>query len=113
MTDACTDTHSELQALIDSTSSPSSIFHTSNISKFTDTTVYSPPAQSSSDEPEPKKRKLNGESSNALPAGSGVTLGNDTTKAVYPSLMVSNPHLKKVHETMKRECEQLAELCVS
>ncbi|CAL1694151.1 unnamed protein product [Somion occarium] len=107
----------ELQELIDSTSSPSSIFHPSHAIKFTDATVYPPPTSLSTAEgPETKKRKLNGDSpssgnNGSAAPGSGITLRNDASRALYPNLIVANQHMKQVHETVKKECEQLADLC--
>lgn len=60
---------------------------------------------------ETKKRKLDSdESVNGVT--SGVSATNDTRNARYPNLMHANKHIVKVHELMKRECEQLAELIV-
>ncbi|EMD41836.1 hypothetical protein CERSUDRAFT_120763 [Gelatoporia subvermispora B] len=100
----------ELQALIDSTIHPSSPFHPSHAANFTDTTVYPPPSYlADSEGSETKKRKLDSdESVNGVT--SGVSATNDTRNARYPNLMHANKHIVKVHELMKRECEQLAEL---
>ncbi|OCH96443.1 proteasome activator pa28, REG alpha/beta subunit [Obba rivulosa] len=97
----------ELQALIDSANFPSSPFHPSHAANSTDPTVYPPPTHSAdSHGPETKKRKLDAdESTNGV-----LTSGNDIRNACYPNLMHANKHIIKVHEIMKRECEQLAEL---
>ncbi|KAA1468049.1 proteasome activator pa28, REG alpha/beta subunit [Dentipellis sp. KUC8613] len=92
----------ELQQLIESTSSPSSPFHISHAAT-TDTTIYPPPP--TSDEPDVKKRKLD---LDGRAAGNGV---NDTRYARFPNLVLANKHLAPVDEAVKRECEQLAELC--
>ncbi|KAL4252495.1 PA28 family protein [Abortiporus biennis] len=103
----------ELQALLNSTNSPSSIFHLSHAAKSTDATVYSspPPTVPSSGGPDTKKRKLAHEEGVNGKASATLTAVNDTHNARYPSLMLSNQHVIQVHETVKRECEQLAEYC--
>ena len=96
---------SELQKLIDSTYDHNSPFHLSHAPKSTDITVYPAPAPSS--EPEPKKRKLDsGDAVNGIPH-------IDLKHAKHPGQMVSNKHIVALHEQLKRECETLAELCVS
>ena len=103
----------ELQALLDTTSSSSSPFHLSHAAETTEATVYPPPATSSSAGPDTKKRKLNNE--DVVNGGSAHTpsAGNDTRNALYPNLMLANPHITKVHGILKKECEQLADLVVS
>ena len=97
----------ELQALIDSTSDPSSPFHIAHALHSTDTTVYSAP---STTEPDSKKRKLD---SGTGINGTSALPGNDTQHAKHPGLMKANKHMVEIHEQLKRECEVLAELCVS
>jgi proteasome activator subunit 3 (PA28 gamma) len=95
---------SELTKLIESTSTPDSPFHISHPSSFTDATVYPTPSSTAYDEPEAKKRKRNGD-------GNTAPGGNDTQQARYPNLVLGNKHISKAHQQVKKECEQLAELC--
>jgi proteasome activator subunit 3 (PA28 gamma) len=94
----------ELNKLIETTSTLDSPFHLSHASSFTDATVYPTPSSAVYDEPEAKKRKRNGDGSIAVGA-------NDIQHARYPSLVLANKHLSKAHQQVKKECEQLAELC--
>jgi hypothetical protein len=94
----------ELQLLIESTSSPDSPFHLSHASKSTDVTVYPSP---SSEEPAAKRQKLSPE---AAVARNGM---NNTDYSGIPNLVLANKHVDTVHMVVKRECEQLADLCVS
>ncbi|KAI0931319.1 hypothetical protein AcW1_001257 [Taiwanofungus camphoratus] len=107
-------THSyrELQKLIDASNAPSSPFHSSHAATTTDPTIYPPPG-SSSEEPEGKKRKRTAEGSANGTSSLGLTSGNDLQHARYPNLVLANKHLVKVHADVKKECEHLAELCVS
>lgn len=95
---------SELHELINSTSSPSSPFHISNLT--TDSTVYPPPT-AASDEPESKKRKLTEASVNGKTESAHVDVG-----ARYTNQMLSNQHVLKVHSIVKKECEELADSIV-
>ncbi|KAJ3477253.1 hypothetical protein NLI96_g10596 [Meripilus lineatus] len=97
----------ELQALLDTTSSPTSPFHLSHLAETTDTTVYPPPTASATSGPDAKKRKLNNEEA---VNGAHPPASNDTRNALYPNLMLANPHITKVHNILKKECEQLADL---
>ncbi|KAH9950994.1 proteasome activator pa28 REG alpha/beta subunit [Amylocystis lapponica] len=63
-----------------------------------------------SEEPEPKKRKRGADGS-ANGTAAAYTSSNDTQHARYPNLVLSNQHIVKVHADLKKECEQLAELC--
>ncbi len=101
----------ELQALLDTTASPSSPFNLSNITESTDTTVYPPPTVPGN--PDTKKRKLNNEDSVNGGHAHKATASNDVRNALYPNLMLANTHLTKVHNILKKECEQLADLVVS
>ncbi|KZP25415.1 proteasome activator pa28 REG alpha beta subunit [Athelia psychrophila] len=92
----------ELNEFIETTSTPDSPFHLSRAAASTDATVYPPPTDD--DGPEAKKRKRNTET------GSGATNSNDTRHAVYPNLMLGNKHIVIIHATIKKECEQLADL---
>ncbi|TFY64281.1 hypothetical protein EVJ58_g2732 [Rhodofomes roseus] len=100
----------ELQQFIDSTNDPSSPFHMSHAAESTDTTVY-PPPNSAEDGPDVKKRKLHSSDANGAVSTAGLTILNDTRHAVYPNLVAANQHLDKVHALVKKECEQLADLC--
>lgn len=97
--------YSELNEFIETTSTPDSPFHLSRVAASTDATVYPPPTDE--DGPEAKKRKRNTETS------SGATNSNDTRHAAYPNLMLGNKHIVMIHATIKKECEQLADLVVS
>ncbi|KAI0003791.1 proteasome activator pa28 REG alpha/beta subunit [Russula compacta] len=92
--------------LIKSTSSTSSPFHQSHAAKSTDVTVHPPPNVSSSNgEPDQKKRKRE--------AGAGDIndqVLSDTQHGRFPNLFHENKHLVSVHQTLKKECEQLIEL---
>lgn len=90
--------------MITSTDMPSSPFHLSNLT--TDATVYPPPA-GATDEPESKKRKL------ADGALNGKTLHETDSGARYTNQMLSNKHVVKVHDILKKECEELADSIVS
>ncbi|KAI0361005.1 proteasome activator pa28 REG alpha/beta subunit [Trametes cingulata] len=94
----------DLQKLIDSTSQPTSPFHLSHAPHSTDATVYPPP--SASTEPEAKKRKLE-----TGGAPNGVSTSSDASHAKHPGKMLSNKHTIALHEHLKRECEELADLC--
>ena len=97
----------ELQELIDSTSDVASPFHISHAAPSTDTPVYPAPAAPELDS---KKRKLDsGVSVNGVSSGHG----NSLQHAKHPGLMTSNKHTSAVHDQLKRECEILADLCVS
>ncbi|KAH9913337.1 proteasome activator pa28 REG alpha/beta subunit [Epithele typhae] len=95
----------KLQDFVDSTSNPQSPFHLSNASHSTDATVYPTP---STTEPDSKKRKLD---SGAVKNGVAACSSNDIQHAKHPGMMLSNKHMIAVHETLKRECEILVDLC--
>ncbi|KZT08546.1 proteasome activator pa28, REG alpha/beta subunit [Laetiporus sulphureus 93-53] len=101
----------ELQELIDSTKSPSSPFHESHGVMSTDATVYPPPDPRSSEGPETKKRKLEADDFENVSSTSALTHPNDVYFARYPNLILANQHLVKVYDRLKKECEQLADLC--
>ncbi|CCL98076.1 uncharacterized protein FIBRA_00070 [Fibroporia radiculosa] len=100
----------ELQELIDSALSLSSPFNIAHAATATDVTVYPPPGPPS-EEPESKKRKLNAEGSVNGTASSGITSVNDTQHARLPNLMLANKHIETVYSILKKECEQLADVC--
>jgi proteasome activator subunit 3 (PA28 gamma) len=56
-------------------------------------------------EPDTKKRRMDVDGS--LPGS------NDTMYARYLAQVRSNQHLTKVHDVVKRQCEELAKSCVS
>ncbi|KAH9937379.1 proteasome activator pa28 REG alpha beta subunit [Fomitopsis serialis] len=99
----------EIQQLIDSTNDSSSQFHTSHAATSTNPTVY-PPPNSTEEGPDVKKRKLHSSDANGV-VSMGLTAANDIHHAVYPNLVKSNQHIDNVHTVVKRECEQLADLC--
>ncbi|KZT74934.1 proteasome activator pa28, REG alpha/beta subunit [Daedalea quercina L-15889] len=98
----------ELQQLIDSTNDESSPFHISHAATSTDPTVHPPPFVEEG--PDVKKRKLHSSDTNGV-VTTGLTLSNDVRHAVYPNLVTANQHIDKVHGIVKKECEQLADLC--
>ena len=106
-----TDAHRELQQLIDSTNDESSPFHISHAAYSTNPTVHPPPTLTE-EGPDVKKRKLHSNDTNGV-LTTGLTLSNDVRHAVYPSLVTANQHIDKVHAIVKKECEQLADSCVS
>ncbi|KAJ7675382.1 proteasome activator pa28 REG alpha beta subunit [Mycena rosella] len=94
----------ELQKLIQSTSVPGSPYHRDLTTTTTDTTVYPPPAllHTNGEQPQLKKRKMDDGSL------ASAELANDTQHARIPSLVLANKHMTTLHETLKRECEELA-----
>lgn len=100
---------SELQALIESASSPSSPFHSSHASSSTDPTVYPPPT-SEADGPDSKKRKLTDGVANG--ATHNLTTSNVTEGARYVNRVTANKHITQVHEIVKKQCEELADSIV-
>ncbi|GJE86187.1 proteasome activator pa28, REG alpha/beta subunit [Phanerochaete sordida] len=96
----------QLQELITSTSESSSPFHVSNLS--TDTTVYPSPA-TTSDEPESKKRKLTDGAHNGRTSYDGTGASHTHEGARFTNQMIANPHIQKVHNILKVECEELAD----
>lgn len=106
----------ELHQFTQNTLSPDSPFHGSHAQSenFTDTTVYPPPSDPPSEEPQLKKRKrdLNGTD----PAGASLSIPsatNDSQFARLPSYMLANQHMSQhVHQIVKRECEQLVTMVV-
>ena len=106
-----TSAHRELQQLIDSTNDESSPFHISHAANSTNPTVHPPPTLAE-EGPDVKKRKLHSNDTNGV-LTTGLTLSNDVRHAVYPNLVTANQHIDKVHAIVKKECEQLADSCVS
>lgn len=92
-------------------SNPTSPFNMSNATKHTDTTIYPPPIESSTDEPDTKKRKLADGGVN----GSVIahTADNVTDGARFTNSMHANKHLEQVYAVLKKECEELADSIVS
>ena len=81
---------------------PESNFNESQALNGTDVTVYPEPFHSI----ETKKRRLED--------GTMDVVGQpaSTTYARLPSQMVANQHLVKVHNEIKKECEELVQLIV-
>ena len=68
--------------------------------------VYPPLSPSNSaGESDKKKRKREVEETNSH-------VPNDTQHARFPNVFHANQHIASVHETLKKECEQLIELTV-
>ncbi|OSX66945.1 hypothetical protein POSPLADRAFT_1042239 [Postia placenta MAD-698-R-SB12] len=101
----------ELQQLIDASSDPSSPFNISHATSATDVTVYPPPGRAPSEEPDSKKRKRSADDGVNGTSAAGLTSSNDAHHARFPNLILANKHLTTVHAAVKKECEQLAELC--
>ncbi|KAK2461593.1 hypothetical protein APHAL10511_006056 [Amanita phalloides] len=97
----------ELSELLGTASNADSPFNSSHAPSFTDVTVY-PHAQSVSDEPLVKKRKLNGLGD--VDESPQVYSTNDVQFARLPSLVHANNHIVKLHEHVKKECEQFVGL---
>jgi len=92
----------ELQKLILETSSPASPFDVSHVATFTDTTVY-PSSTSSSNEPDSKKRRLSIDGTSKP--------SNDSGGARYAQQVIANHHLTRVHQEIKKQCEDLTSSC--
>ncbi|KAM6498494.1 Proteasome activator pa28 [Amanita muscaria] len=90
----------ELSSLLETTSNPDSPFHPSHAPSFTDATVYTQPG-TKSEEPTTKKRKINGD------GDVDASTSNDTRFSRLPSRVRGNNHVVRVHETVKKECQQL------
>lgn len=76
-------------------------------SKKTDTTVYPPPSHSDAEDSHTKKRRRTADGS--------VENGDVhyTPHPKYPDVIHSNEHISSLHEIVKKECDQLADLSVS
>ncbi|KAI9509534.1 proteasome activator pa28 REG alpha/beta subunit [Russula earlei] len=75
-----------------------------SLSTSTDVIVHPPPnGPNSNGEPDKKKRKREAGEANDR-------VMSDTQHARYPNVFHANEHLVSVHETLKKECEQLVEL---
>ncbi|KAF8733939.1 hypothetical protein AX14_003558 [Amanita brunnescens Koide BX004] len=96
----------ELSELLDTTSNADSPFHLSHASSFTDVNVY-PCTQPALDEPAQKKRRLNGSSDGEEEVSGPHATINDVQYARLPSGVHANHHIVKLHEIVKKECEQL------
>ncbi|KIJ46348.1 hypothetical protein M422DRAFT_46118 [Sphaerobolus stellatus SS14] len=94
----------ELTELIETTNDESSPFNQSLLYDTTDATVYPPPSVANG-EPDAKKRKRKEEDS------AGVANVNDTSHALYTSRVLSNKHVNKTQDRVKKECEELVDLC--
>jgi proteasome activator subunit 3 (PA28 gamma) len=84
-------------------SSPSSPFHLDHAKTSTDPRIY--PAPNVDGEPDTKKRRMETDGT--------ASVGNDTAYARYLASVHANQHLTKVHAIVKKECEELAQNCVS
>lgn len=91
---------------------PSSPFHLSRASEFTDPTVYPPPIDVPMEEPESKKRKLDDGTVNGDATHSQLK-GHVNEGARFCNHMVANTRLTAVYSIVKKECEELAESIVS
>ncbi|KDQ31037.1 hypothetical protein PLEOSDRAFT_155700 [Pleurotus ostreatus PC15] len=80
--------------------SPFNMLH----SKKTDTTIYPPPSNADAEDPHTKKRRRTADGS----AENGDV--HHTPHPKYPDLVHSNEHISSLHETVKKECDQLADL---
>jgi len=80
----------------------------------TDATVYPPPAADSvvTGDLQPKKRRLTADGDSETGVITPTAGLNDIKQARYPNLFLANTHIATVHEIVKRECEDLADLCV-
>jgi proteasome activator subunit 3 (PA28 gamma) len=80
----------------------------------TDASVYPPPAADSvvTGDLQPKKRRLTADGDSEIGVITPTAGLNDIKQARYPNLFLANAHMATVHEIVKRECEDLADLCV-
>lgn len=81
-------------------------FHTPS---STDATVYPEPTKP--EEPENKKRKR-AKDEETVTSGGGIQT-NAAHHGRFPYLMLANKHVATANEQVKKECEELARLCVS
>ncbi|KAF8531935.1 proteasome activator pa28 REG alpha/beta subunit [Gautieria morchelliformis] len=91
----------QLNEIIESTQDASSTFHQSHLYKTTDTTVYPPPSPLDT-----KKRKRSEDDLDGI-----HPMRNDLSDARFPSLVLANQHVKQAQEKVRKECEDLIELC--
>lgn len=61
---------------------------------------------------QPKKRRLTADGDSDTGAVTPTAGLNEIKQARYPNLFLANTHIATVHEIVKRECEDLADLCV-
>jgi len=101
----------ELQALLDTTSSPSSPFHISHAASSTDATVYPAPSNLDEREYDTKKRKRNTASNAIVVDGSVAGNGNSTQYARFPNRFRANGHIHTVNVDIKNLSEELIDLC--
>ena len=80
----------------------------------TDATVYPPPAADSvvTGDYQPKKRRLAADGDSETGVITPTAGLNDVKQARFTNLFLANTHIATVHEIVKRECEDLADLCV-
>lgn len=97
----------DLQGILNSVNSPSSIYNISHATTSTDPTVY--PEPSGQDELEKKKRKRLDTDGNDVE----FTRPQSTQYARLPNLIHANKHIVEVHKSIKKECEDMVMLVVS
>ncbi|KAL4269278.1 PA28 family protein [Pleurotus pulmonarius] len=93
----------ELHQIIQTYSNVDSPFNMSHAKK-TDTTVYPPPSHLDAEDSHTKKRRRTADGS---PENGDM---HHTPHPKYPDLVHSNEHISLLHETVKKECDQLADL---
>ena len=95
---------SELSAIIEDANAPDSPYNISQAPGSTDPKVYPPPSTSDFNGPFSKRKRVE----------DGITpLTNEIVNARYPELVHANKHILKLQETIKAECAQLSDSCVS
>ncbi|KAF9502428.1 proteasome activator pa28 REG alpha/beta subunit [Pleurotus eryngii] len=94
----------ELHQIIQTYSNADSPFNMSH-SRKTDTTIYPPPSNPDAEDPHNKKRRRTADGS----AENGDV--HHISHPKHPDLVHSNQHITSLHETVKKECDQLADLC--
>jgi len=102
----------ELQAWVEETNDVASDLHISQASSSTDTTIYPAPAVVVNDERSPKKRKRTTSATDAHSNGGEARAdANPSNYVVYSQLIHANAHVRKVHLELKKEFEELIDLC--
>nr|GAT48435.1 predicted protein [Mycena chlorophos] len=96
----------KLHEIVESTNDPSSPYHASHLTTLTDPTVYPPPHAQTTNGESGKKRKLSIDESISVASD----LGDAGKQAQYLNLVRANAHIPQLHETLKRECEDLVTL---
>ena len=96
--------YSELSTIIEGASAPDSPYNISQAPASTDPRVYPSPGAPDSNGPFSKRKRVE---DGIMP------LANDIANARYPELVHGNKHILKLQETIKAECTQLSDCCVS